>query len=127
MVLLGSRNFLPGIWETQVGDPLAHSEEELRHCISSDRLAGLLGHMPPLLGSEDKEIAEAGFRVWDGFECRGRPQFSTEGDPPLEGTESSGSSSGHNSGVCGLQRSPEISSEAICGRSNLCCQGSGRG
>jgi hypothetical protein len=83
--------------------------------VRADRLAGFWGNAAAEAQPIDQEEAEACLVVWDSTEGRGVVVFLAEGDPPLEGTDLGKSSLGHNSGVCGLQRSAEIRAEAILG------------
>ena len=126
MVCAGSRSFEAGIRLTQSGDPLAHGREGFRHSVSSDRLPGACDGAAPAHG-EDKDEAESVFLAWDVTQGRILAVFGAEGDPSLEDGALGATRLGDNSGVCGLQRSAEISSEAISGRRCCCVQDGGSG
>jgi hypothetical protein len=84
--------------------------------VRADRLAGFWGNAVAEAQPIDQEEAEAGLVVLDSTEEWGVVVFLAEGNPPLEVIDSGMSSLGHNSGVCGLQRSAEIRAEAVLGR-----------
>ena len=111
-----SSSLLAGIFATQDGDPRPDGQEGLRHCLRANRSAGLLGPGAPVAEPEDKEVAEAGFGAGDVGEGRLMTEGLAVGDPRLESGEAGSASRGDKSGVCGLQRSAEISVEAISGR-----------
>ena len=56
MVLVAADCDFAGIWCTQVGDPLAHCQEGVRHCASADRATGLA--VGAIAHSEDEEVGE---------------------------------------------------------------------
>jgi hypothetical protein len=101
-------NLFAGIRETQLGDARANGREVGRHRLRADRLACLWGKSAAEAQPIDQEVAEAGFMVLDSTEGWGLSMLVTESNPHLEVMESGMSSFGHNSGVCGLQRSVEI-------------------
>jgi hypothetical protein len=72
-------------------------------------------------------MAEAGFGVREVTEGWVKTEGSAVLSPSLEGGEAGSSSFGDESGVCGLQRSAEISVEAILGRRVCSCQGRASG
>ena len=108
---------------TQCGDALAHSQEGVLHCASSDRFAGLVGNAASESGPEHEEVAESAFGVGDVTQARVLAEIGAEGGPVLEDADPALASFGDKSGVRGLQRSAEISSEAISGRRACCFQG----
>jgi hypothetical protein len=127
MVPVGARSLLAGIRATQHGDARSNGKEGCLHCTSADRSAGLLGPGATDAEAKHEDVAQAGLRVVDVTEGWVKTEGPTEGDPGLEGGEAGVASLGDNSGVCGLQRSAEISVEAISGRRVCITHGEGRG
>ncbi len=82
MVSLGSDMRLSGIWETQVGDPLAHRQQGFIHCASSHAFAGLATGAVAM--GEDEEVADLVFLTRDSTEGRVLPVLVAEGDPGVE-------------------------------------------
>ena len=72
-----------GIWETQVGDPLAHRQQGVRDCASAQRLAGFAGFSAQAQG-EDEQVAELDFRVLHGGERWAKTEGATEVGPITE-------------------------------------------
>ena len=127
MVPVRSWSLLSGIRATQHGDALPDRQEGGLHCFSADRSAGLFGAGATDAQAEDQEVAQAGLRVSDATEGCIMTEGCTEAGPGLEDGRSCCSSLGDNSGVCGLQRSAEISVEAISGRRVCRSHGCGSG
>ena len=123
MVPSGSWSLLAGIRLTQCGDPLAHRQEDFLHSASSHRFVGAARQALSLAQTKDEEIAQAGFLQWDVAEGRMVTKFAAELGPAFEGVVSLGLSLVDKSGVCCLQRSAEVRSEAIAGLSCRCSQG----
>ena len=68
MELVGSGSGFAGIWLAQVGEPLAHRQENFAHCIISD---GFLGFVEPEVAvpqSEDEEVGKLVFLRVDRIE-----------------------------------------------------------
>lgn len=118
-----SSSLLAGIFATQDGDPRPDGQGGLRHCLRANRSAGLLGPGASVAEAEDKEVAGAG----DVGEGRLMTEGLAVGDPSRESGEAGSASRGDRSGVCGLQRSAEISVEAISGRRVCSDHGAGSG
>jgi hypothetical protein len=127
MVPVRSRSFFSGIRDTQLGDPRAHGQECVLHCASADSDAGFGGGVLADAEAKDEEVAESGFGRLDVAEARLAVMLGAEVRPVVEDSLASGASFGHESGVCDLQRSAEISNEAISGRSVCGFQVSGSG
>ena len=127
MVPLGARNFFAGIRDTQCGDPLAHGQERVLHCASSQRLASLGGESVAVAHGVDKEVGDFGFVQRDITEGRMFPEAGAGGGPILEDGVAGGAGAFDEGGVGDLQRSAEISAEAISGRSGTLHQGAGSG
>lgn len=127
MVCPGSDSFFAGIRLTQSGDPLAHGREGFLHSVSSDRLPGGLSNGATSAHGKDEEEAEAGFLAGDVTQGGIMAVFGAEIDPGLEDGALGAARLGDNRGVCGLQRSAEISCEAISGRRGCCVQDGGCG
>jgi hypothetical protein len=79
MVPFSSWNFLAGILCTQHGDARSNSVEGFRHCVSTDRVAGLGGPSAPHSEAEDKEVAEPSLLEGDAMEAWVMTEGSTEG------------------------------------------------
>jgi hypothetical protein len=77
--------------------------------------------------AEDEQEAEPSFEAWDVRQGGLLVVTAAEGGPGGEGVVLGSASLGDDRGVCGLQRSAEISREAISGRSVCGCQDSGCG
>lgn len=127
MVPVSSRNRLSGIVLTQSGDPLAHGQEGVFHRASSDRLPGDGGKSAAVAESVDEEEAEAGLMSRDVTQGGVLAVGLAEEGPIGEDVALVVASLGDNSGVCGLQRSAEVSSEAISGRRGRGVQDGGCG
>jgi hypothetical protein len=127
MVPVGAWSFFAGIWLTQSGDPLAHGHEGILHCASADRLPGGWGDASAAAEPVDKDEAEAGFEARDVTQGGVRAVLGAEGGPVVEDDALATACLGDNRGVCGLQRSAEISSEAISGRRGSGVQDGGCG
>ena len=82
MVSLGSLNRLSGIRATQVGEPLAHRQEGLIHCASSDAVAGLAAGSVAV--GEGEHVAELVLLTADITEGRVFPAGLAESDPGVE-------------------------------------------
>ena len=102
-------NFLSGILETHVGDPLADGLEGLPHCISADRLVGRSGLA--VGDTIDEQVAEAGFWIVDSTEGWILVESATEIDPAPEGIVFGFPGLGRGSGRGDSQRSAESSGE----------------
>ena len=81
-MLLGRSWREPGIWVTQVGNPLAHGREDTLKRVRSDRLVALAGSsVPP---QEDQEVGDFVLKVGKVMEGRGLPVLLAEGSPDAE-------------------------------------------
>lgn len=127
MVPVSSWNFFAGIRLTQSGDPLAHGHEGILHCASADRLPGGGGDAAAAAQPVDEDETEAGFEARDVTQGGVRAVLGAEERPVIEDDALAASCLGDNRGVCGLQRSAEISSEAISGRRGCGVQDGGCG
>lgn len=131
MVSDSAVNFFAGIWLTQFGYPLAHRQQGVRDCISSDRLTTFAFGSPfPSLAvaeAKDHEVGELVFFARDVVEARTDAKGAAEACPqPKDGVAGVDGLLGVGGGG-DFESSPEIRVEAVSGRSWSRCQGRGCG
>ena len=114
-----------GIPSTQVGDALADGQEYLVHCRSADRVVGT--SLSAVSEGEDEQVAGPGFGVSDFTEGAGDSEGAAEADPVGKGAVLLGHGFGYVGMGGDVERSAEVSAEAISVGRVCSCHGCGCG
>jgi len=116
MVDFGSLRREPWIVEAQLGEPLSDSLEGCRHCVSSDRFAGLSCAGIPAAPSKHKESTEAELLGGEVLQVGRRAVTGAVLGPLCPDDSISPPGFWHDGGGGEEERSAAISDEFIAGR-----------
>ena len=123
MVAWSTRCGFARIGLTQVGDPRAHHQKCVFHCVSVDRLLAGVASMLAVVVSKDKEVADLVVMSRDITEGWLLAQRVAEGDPGGKDLVTRVVGLGDVSGGDKQQRRVEVSCEAISCLRCSSCQG----